>query len=51
MRGVMLEGRMHLDLLIGASLLNVCYLGAGCAAFLLFFRSGRMTGKLLQIGE
>ena len=51
MRGVMLEGRMHLDLLLGASLLNLLYLGAGCAAFLLFFRSGRMTGKLLQIGE
>lgn len=51
MRGVMLEGRMHLDLLLGASLLNLLYLGAGCAAFLLFFRSVRMNGKLLQTGE
>lgn len=51
MRGVMLEGRLALDLLAGASLLNAIYLGAGCLAFLLFFRSGRMNGKLLQIGE
>jgi ABC-2 type transport system permease protein len=51
MRAVMLQGRAPLDLLLGAGLLNLLYLGAGCFAFLLFFRSGRMTGKLLQIGE
>jgi len=31
--------------------LNVVYFGAGSLAFLLFFRSARITGKLLQIGE
>jgi ABC-2 type transport system permease protein len=51
MRGVMLDGSLRADLLIGASVLNLAYLGAGCAAFLLFFRSGRINGKLLQIGE
>jgi ABC-2 type transport system permease protein len=51
MRGVMLDGALRADLLFAASALNVVYLGAGCLAFLLFFRSGRINGKLLQIGE
>jgi ABC-2 type transport system permease protein len=51
MRGVMLDGHLRADLLIGATGLNLLYLGAGCLAFLLFFRSGRINGKLLQIGE
>jgi len=51
MRGVMLDGHLSLDLLLGAIGLNILYLGGGCAAFLLFFRSGRINGKLLQIGE
>jgi len=51
MRGVMLDGHLRADLLLGAIGLNILYLGAGCVAFLLFFRSGRINGKLLQIGE
>ena len=51
MRGVMLEGVYRPDLLFGALALNAVYLGLGCLAFLLFFRSARRTGKLLQIGE
>jgi len=51
MRSVVLEHRFHPDLLVSAMALNVVYFGAGSLAFLLFFRSARINGNLLQIGE
>ena len=51
MRAAILEHRFRSDLLLCAMALNVVYFGAGSLAFLLFFRSARITGKLLQIGE
>ena len=51
MRGVMLEGVYRADLLVGALALNGVFFACGCVAFLLFFRSARKRGKLLQIGE
>ena len=51
MRSVVLEHCFHPDLLVSAMALNVVYFGAGSLAFLLFFRSARINGNLLQIGE
>jgi ABC-2 type transport system permease protein len=51
MRAVVLEHRFRPGLLIAAMALNAVYLSLGAAAFLLFFRSARVAGKLLQVGE
>jgi ABC-2 type transport system permease protein len=51
MRAVLIDGRFRLDLLINALALNVIYLGAGIAIFLAYFRSARVRGLLLHIGE
>ncbi len=51
MRGVLVEHRFRPELLATALALNALYFGAGCGAFLLFFRSARAGGKLLQVGE
>jgi ABC-2 type transport system permease protein len=51
MRGVLLEHRFRPELLFAAMALNAVYFSLGAAAFLLFFRSARVAGKLLQVGE
>ena len=51
MRAVVIEGTVRVDLLINATLLNVIYIVAGMAVFLVFFQVARRRGQLLQIGE
>jgi ABC-2 type transport system permease protein len=51
MRAVLVDGNFRLDLLFNAMALNVVYLAAGMAAFLIFFRAARKRGLILQIGE
>ncbi|MGE0735639.1 MAG: ABC transporter permease [Alphaproteobacteria bacterium] len=51
MRSVLVDKVFRVDLLINAVLLNLVYLGAGAAAFMLFFRTARRRGLILQIGE
>jgi ABC-2 type transport system permease protein len=51
MRAVLIDGHVRADLLANALALNVVYLGAGIAVFLAYFRSARMRGLLLHIGE
>lgn len=51
MRAVLMEGQFHRDLLINASLLNIIYLLTGIGVFLGYFRSARVRGLLLHIGE
>ena len=51
MRAVMFEQTFRMDLLMGAMALNVVYLIAGAAAFLIFYRIARVRGLLLQQGD
>jgi ABC-2 type transport system permease protein len=51
MRGVLLEHRFRPEMLFAAMALNAVYFAIGGAAFLFFFRSARIAGKLLQVGE
>jgi ABC-2 type transport system permease protein len=51
MRAVLIDGHFRADLLVTALALNVMYLGAGIAVFLAYFRSARVRGLLLHIGE
>jgi ABC-2 type transport system permease protein len=51
MRAVLIDGHVRADLLANALALNVVYLGAGIAVFLAYFRSARVRGLLLHIGE
>jgi ABC-2 type transport system permease protein len=51
MRAVLFEHRFRPDLLTSAVLLNLVYLGVGAGAFLAYFRSARVRGQLLHIGE
>jgi ABC-2 type transport system permease protein len=51
MRAVLFEQRFRFDLFAYAALLNVAYLAAGIGVFLAFFRSARVHGQLLHIGE
>lgn len=51
MRAILIEGVFRPDLLRDAVLLNILYLGAGCGAFLAFFRTARVRGLLLNLGE
>ena len=51
MRAVLFEQNFRLDLFVYAALLNVVYLAAGIAVFLAFFRSARVHGQLLHVGE
>ncbi len=51
MRAILLEGVVRPDLLLTAAALNVVYLAGGSLAFLAFFRSARVHGLLLQMGE
>ncbi len=51
MRAVLFEQRFRFDLFAYAALLNVVYLAAGIGVFLAFFRSARVHGQLLHVGE
>lgn len=51
MRAILVDGAFRSDLMINAALLNVVYLGVGMAVFLAFFRSARINGVILQVGE
>jgi ABC-2 type transport system permease protein len=51
MRAVMLDGVFRLDLLAGAVLGNIVCLAGGAAIFLWSFRSARIRGLFLSIGE
>ena len=51
MRAILVDGEFRPDLMINAALLNLGYLGVGMAVFLAFFRSARIKGVILQVGE
>jgi ABC-2 type transport system permease protein len=51
MRAVMFDGIFRLDLLAGAVLGNLVWLTGGAAVFLWSFRSARIRGLFLSIGE
>ncbi|MFQ5995718.1 MAG: ABC transporter permease [Acidiferrobacterales bacterium] len=51
MRAVLIDHTVRLDLLVNALLLNVVYLVGGITAFLFFFRSARIGGQLVHVGE
>jgi ABC-2 type transport system permease protein len=51
MRAVVIEHAVRPDLLLVATALNVIWLAAGVAGFLIFHRQARERGMLLQIGE
>jgi len=51
MRAVLFEQRFRVDLLVNALVLNVFYLAGGVAAFLAYFRTARVRGQLLHVGE
>jgi ABC-2 type transport system permease protein len=51
MRAVLLDGVVRLDLLAGAALLNLLYLGVGASLFLWSFHVARRRGLLLKTGE
>ena len=51
MRAILVDGAFRPDLMLNAMLLNVAYLGVGMAVFLAFFRSARINGVILQVGE
>ena len=51
MRAILIDGAYRPDLMFNAFLLNVAYLGVGMGVFLAFFRSARVNGVILQVGE
>jgi len=51
MRAVLIDHTVRTDLLVYAMLLNILWLAAGVAGFLVFHRQARERGMLLQIGE
>lgn len=51
MRAILIDGEYRADLMWTASLINVVYLAAGSAAFFAFFRTARVRGLLLNLGE
>ena len=51
MRAILIEGAVQTESLLKAAALNIVWLGAGALAFLAFFRSARVRGLLLQVGE
>ena len=51
MRAILVDGAFRPDLMVNAVLLNIGYLGIGMAVFLAFFRSARINGVILQVGE
>jgi ABC-2 type transport system permease protein len=51
MRAILIDGEYRADLMWTASLINVVYLASGSAAFFAFFRTARVRGLLLNLGE
>ena len=51
MRAILLDATFRPDLMRNAVLLNVVFLAAGAALFLAAFRTARVRGLLLQMGE
>lgn len=51
MRAILIEHSVRPDLLMIAAALNVIWLAAGVAGFLIFHRQARERGMLLQVGE
>ena len=51
MRAILIDGAYRADLMWTASLLNVAYLAGGSAVFFAFFRTARVRGLLLNLGE
>ena len=51
MRAILVDGAFRPGLMVNAILLNIGYLGIGMAVFLAFFRSARINGVILQVGE
>ena len=51
MRMILLEQTVRLDLLAMAGVLNVVWLSAGIAVFFALYRSARIRGVIMQLGE
>ena len=51
MRAILVDGAFRPDLMFNAVLLNIGYLALGMFVFLTFFRSARVQGVILQVGE
>ena len=51
MRAVLIDHTVRLDLMAMGAVLNVIWLAAGVAGFLIFHRQARERGMLLQVGE
>ena len=51
MRAILIDGGYRADLMWNAILLNGLYLALGCGAFFSFFRTARVRGLLLNLGE
>jgi ABC-2 type transport system permease protein len=51
MRAVLIEHNIRFDLMAIGAALNVVWLAAGIAGFLIFHRQARERGMLLQVGE
>jgi len=51
MRAVLIDHTVRLDLMMMGAALNVIWLAAGIAGFLIFHRQARERGMLLQVGE
>ena len=51
LRGILLDGVFRGDLMLACVALNLAYLGAGFATFVLMLRSARHNGALLSMGE
>jgi ABC-2 type transport system permease protein len=51
MRSVLIDHIVRLDLMAMGAVLNILWLAAGVAGFLIFHRQARERGMLLQVGE
>ena len=51
MRSVLIDHIVRLDLMAMGAVLNIVWLAAGVAGFLIFHRQARERGMLLQVGE
>jgi len=51
MRAVLIDHTVRVDLMMAGAALNIVWLAAGIAGFLIFHRQARERGMLLQVGE
>ncbi len=51
MRAILNEGHVAWGHMAWAAALDLVFLGAGAAAFLMFFKAAKARGKILQVGE